>query len=214
VQGTLRYNSSGGEPNSAVASTSGTPLYIVDLPAQNPQSCGNLNENQSCILNWTINATGNLNSVWTIDALFDATQTASNDTANAPIQISIVLIMSLSTYDLSATADPDITVQKVLMDGSPIYIALNNNSNDAEGLYVKGTNLTGPAGYNMSVSNMSYYTANLPGFSIPVKESYQSIISSAPAGTNQSSYYWINTPQGVTSGAYTGFIYIMANATS
>ncbi|MGC9310092.1 MAG: DUF2341 domain-containing protein [Candidatus Aenigmatarchaeota archaeon] len=213
VQGTVRYNASGSEPDTAVATSSTTPFYIVGSPAQNPKSCGSLNQDESCTLNWTINSTGALNAVRALDVLFEAEGAADNDTGNTAIEISIVLIMTLSNTSLEASVLPDETIQKNLLSGSPLYIALHENSNDAEGIYLRGTTLTGPAGYTMAVGNMSYHTANLPDFATKLTSLYQTLVSPAPAATNQSSYYWVNTPQGVTAGTYTGFIYIMANAT-
>ena len=217
VQGAIRYNNSGIEPNTNLNIISSTPFYVVDSSngsAQNPVSCGTLNENDSCVLNWTINSTGNLYSLWNLDVLFTGTQSSNNNTNNTKIDISIVLIMSLSNYQLNATVEPSWpSVNKVEMTGGPVQVTINENSNDAEGIYIKGSNLSGPGNYSIYVENMSYYTASLPAFSIPINETYQSITSPAPAGTNQPTYYWINTPQGMTTGYYYGYIYIMANAT-
>ncbi|MBN2094432.1 MAG: hypothetical protein JW727_00135 [Candidatus Aenigmarchaeota archaeon] len=217
VQGTVRYNGSSENPDTALSTGSAVPFYVVNSSsgsAQNPLSCGNLDEGESCTLNWTINATGGLNGLWSLDALFDGASTTSNNTDDATIDISIVLIMALSSHQLNATVLPDTVVSKIPLETCPIYVSLNTNSNDAEGLYIRGTNLSGPAGYNISVGNLSYHTANLPGFSTPLAESYKTLLSTAPSGTNQSTYYWVNTPQGVTVGNYYGYIYIMANATS
>ena len=90
---------------------------------------------------------------------------------------------------------------------------MDENSNDAEGIYIKGTNLTGPSSYSIYVENMSYAFVNNSGVSTDIAESYENLLSPAPAGTNQPTYYWINTPQGMTTGYYYGYIYIMANAT-
>ncbi len=217
VQGTLRYNTSGTEPDTAVSVGYATPFYIVDSSngsAQNPVSCGTLNENESCVLNWTINSTGNLYTFWNLDVLFTGTQSSNNNTNNTKMRISIVLIMSLSNYQLSATVEPSWPdVNKVELTGGPVYVTINENSNDAEGIYIKGTNLTGPSGYSMYVENMSYAFVNNSGVSTDIAESYENLLSPAPAGTNQPTYYWINTPQGMTTGYYYGYIYIMANAT-
>ncbi len=217
VQGTIRYNSSGTEPDTAVSVGYATPFYVIDSSngtAQNPVSCGTLNENESCLLNWTINSTGNLHTLWNLDVLFTGTQSSNNNTNNTKIDISIVLIMSLSNNQLSATVEPSWpSVNKVELAGGPVYVTINENSNDAEGIYIKGSNLTGPSGYSIYVENMSYAFVNNSGVGADITESYQDMVSPAPAGTNQSTYYWINTPQGITTGYYYGYIYIMANAT-
>jgi len=217
VQGTVRYNNSGTEPDTSVSVGYATPFYVVNSSnrsAQNPVSCGTLDENESCVLNWTINSTGDLHTLWNLDVLFTGTQSSDNNTNNTKIDISIVLIMSLSNYQLSATVEPTWPdVNKVELAGGPVHVTINENSNDAEGIYIKGSNLTGPSNYSIYVENMSYAFVNNSGVSTDITESYENLLSPAPAGTNQSTYYWINTPQGVTTGYYYGYIYIMANAT-
>ncbi|OYT53501.1 MAG: hypothetical protein B6U72_05535, partial [Candidatus Altiarchaeales archaeon ex4484_2] len=98
TQGTVRYNASGAVPDKAINTTPDTPFYITDAPAQNPKSCSNnpLDVNESCILNWTINATGAILSHWRIDVLFSAAGATSNNTNYTNIEITKVLILILS----------------------------------------------------------------------------------------------------------------------
>lgn len=58
----------------------------INVGKGNTQYCGNLNEGDSCSLNWTVNATGPLNTFYTIDVNFSST--VLNDTGNAHVKIS------------------------------------------------------------------------------------------------------------------------------
>jgi len=59
--------------------------YQVPVGVRNAQSCGSLTNNQQCQLNWTINATGNVNDVYVIDVNFSSNP--SNDTEDAYVKI-------------------------------------------------------------------------------------------------------------------------------
>ncbi len=63
-------------------------MHAVYGIAQNPISCGNLSQGQSCQLKWTVNATGTLNSVYKIDVNFTSDLGIWNDTPDATIKIS------------------------------------------------------------------------------------------------------------------------------
>jgi hypothetical protein len=92
VNGTARYGAT--NPNTAINTTTGaTPFYITGF--ENPESCGNLNQSQSCQLNWTVNVTGAKNTIWKIDVNFSSNYTDYNiwnDTDDAIIKIILVLV--------------------------------------------------------------------------------------------------------------------------
>jgi hypothetical protein len=96
VNGTARYGAT--NPNTAINTTTGaTPFYITGF--ENPESCGNLNQSQSCQLNWTVNVTGAKNTIWKIDVNFSSNYTDYNiwnDTDDAIIKIILVLIARAS----------------------------------------------------------------------------------------------------------------------
>ncbi|RLI94248.1 MAG: hypothetical protein DRO92_03145, partial [Candidatus Altiarchaeales archaeon] len=210
VQGTVRYNSTSGSPDKAINTTADTPFYIIDSPALNPKSCSNnpLDVNETCIINWTINATGSIGSIWKLDVLFDATEATSNNTDYTTIEITKILILILSNDTIDfGTLLPGDTCNASLTN--PITITLHNNSNDADGIYIKGTNLT--SGSNqIGVKNITWALVdncllgdNLTGY-------WQLIQADVTAGTNIDTYYFINIPP-TPSMTYTGSAYIMAN---
>jgi len=58
--------------------------------ANNLQSCGSMENSQTCELNWTVNATGAQGTGWNIDVSFNSTLAgvSQNDTANRQVNIS------------------------------------------------------------------------------------------------------------------------------
>ncbi len=211
TQGTVRYNASGAVPDKAINTTPDTPFYITDAPAQNPKSCANnpLDVNESCVINWTINATGAILSHWRIDVLFDAAGATSNNTNYTDIEITKVLILILSndTIDFGILYPGDTCNAS---QTNPIIITLHNNSNDADGIYLKGTNLT--SGSNqIGVRNVSWALVNNCPLADNLTGSWQLIQANVSAGTNINTYYFIDIPA-TPALTYTGTAYVMANA--
>jgi len=210
VQGTIRYNLTA-DPDTAINIIPDTPFYIVDAVAQNPKNCaGNpLNVNDSCLVNWTINATGAILSTWEIDVLFDGSTAVSNDTNNTVIEITKVLIIVLSNNTINyGTLFPGDTCNE--SQTNPIVITLHNNSNDADGIYIKATNLTN-GGNQIGVKNMSWALVNNCPLSDNLTANWSVIQSPVSSGTQINTYYFIGIPP-TPAIQYTGNAYIMANA--
>jgi hypothetical protein len=106
VYGSVRYNSSGTTPNQLISMIGGaTPFFTNET---NPISCGPLSDGEQCQLNWEVNATGALNSIWTIDANFSSDLTVSpppeNNTDNSYIKIADLKPPLYSSTGASATS--------------------------------------------------------------------------------------------------------------
>ncbi|RLJ07191.1 MAG: hypothetical protein DRP13_04195, partial [Candidatus Aenigmatarchaeota archaeon] len=234
VNATVRYNSSGTEPDTPISTSYDTPFYIMNSSAgfaQNPISCGTLNENESCILNWTINSTGALHTLWKMDVLFTSTLSESNQTNTTSIYIGIILIVNVGFQDIYfgiVNPDNEFYLYPAYNNSDDYYnVTVHSNSNDVEGLWIKGTDLTnGTPSYNtmINVSHAKWSLTNLgdhPGPPQPanmynLSYEYDRInkdIQVIPAGTNETLYFWIDAPKGVYPRLYTGTVWIMANST-
>lgn len=92
VNGTVRYNDTASTMKAINTTEGATPFYITYPTSgdKNPLSCGNMNQNDVCYLNWTVNATGNLLDIYRIDVNFtsDNTSVSSNDTSDGYVKIS------------------------------------------------------------------------------------------------------------------------------
>jgi len=204
VQGRVRYNSSGSEPNTNIPA-SGSPFFTLE---SNPQSCGTLNQDESCTLIWKVNSTGNLDDYYNIDVLF---LNPSNDTTNSLVRIGLVLVLNVSTNIIDwGSLNPNIN--GTAAPGNPYQIGLEYNSNDAAGIYIKGTDLTGATSTPIEVSNISWCNG-CSGYSTSTRmsNSYQTLKASpVPSGFTYNTYFWLDTPP-VYTGAYSGTITVMTN---
>jgi len=89
VQGRVRYNQSGAEPDTDISTSEDAPFYIMG--GSNPEVCyGNpLSLNEYCNVTWVINATGFFGSSYKIGVLFesDMSNVDANQTENNTVNI-------------------------------------------------------------------------------------------------------------------------------
>jgi hypothetical protein len=81
-------------------------IYSVPFSTHsNTQSCGTLSDGGSCQLNWTVNASGPINSVWKIDSNFTSSLSAvqENYTEDAYVRITGAEDTTPPTYSLNST---------------------------------------------------------------------------------------------------------------
>ena len=182
-----------------------------------------MNEDEFCNLTWEINSTGDLNTLWKLNVKFNATGATSNTTNNVTIKIGIVLIMQLS-WDYIDFGQHDPLETQIAAPGNPTsdyIITLHNNSNNADGIWIKGTNLTNPnVTTYIGVGNVTWGKDITKPFdppdystSTPLTGDYALIQGNVTSGTEIATYYWINIPGGIWGRVYTGSMTIMANAT-
>jgi len=214
VQGTVRYNVTA-NPDTALGTSYATPFYIAGALPSNPTSCsGNpLVVNESCVLNWTINATGALGSVWKLDVLFDGASALSNQTNYTRIRITKVLIIHLSTNNIDwGSRDPQTTCNPGVNNGSFVNISLDANSNDADGIYLRGTDLTNSS-YSIGIGNVTWAKVNLCTNGYNLNSTWAKMRNFTASGTSQPAYFWIDIPA-VPALRYHGYTYVMANTSS
>jgi len=225
VSGTLRNGTSGSEPANTVSTTSDTPFYITS--GANPQDCSTnpLVQNESCELSWTVNASGDLGTQWSMDVEFDATKASSNDTNNTEINITKVLILSISWSEINfGVVSPNtVGINASLNNLGGYNITLHENSNDIDGLYIRGTNLSpqnvsgfGSITYGIAIGNISF-NDNENNYSAAtterITEDYALVRATFPPGTVATTYFWADVPGGQYAQDYEGTLYVMVNAT-
>ncbi|MCD6371356.1 MAG: hypothetical protein J7L39_01400 [Candidatus Aenigmarchaeota archaeon] len=211
VNGTIRYNASSVEPNSPIPTTyASSPFFINESPAYSTKECGNLLQDQSCKLSWLINATGPINSVWSIDVYFNASLT-SNDTSNAFIEILDCLVdITLHFSEVKFGELTPSTVKNPAVGNSQnLYNVSVNEGSCTTNLYIRGDNLVNTT-YNsfIGIGNITFSnTTNDYSASSSLSSSYQVLRLNIPENTNVTTWFWINVPP-VYAGYYRGIIYI------
>ena len=81
-----------------ISTTNTSPLYSI---SSNPQSCSEMNSTTTCILTWSINATGPVNSTVLVDVLFSSnfSRVVSKMTQNTTINITENTIPLITLYE-------------------------------------------------------------------------------------------------------------------
>ncbi|MCK4492410.1 MAG: hypothetical protein KAU03_07280, partial [Candidatus Altiarchaeales archaeon] len=166
LNGTLRYNQSTSLPGTPVNTTAGDkPFYV--LSGINPKQCaGNpLYKDEFCSISWEVNSTGDLSTYWKLDVLFNSTYAGSNKTDYTVIEITKVLIMDISWNKVDfGVCNPVTTGNPALLNNVDGYnISIHPNSNDVDGLWIKGTDLSpesvsgfGSITYEIGVRNITW----------------------------------------------------------
>ena len=220
VTGTPRYNASSSLPDTYISNTSGTTPFFIIGDNQTKHCPEYMYNGTSCTLTWTINSTGNLTDAYEIDVEFNSTTySLTNHTENHTVEIGIVLILSLTFDYIDFGSSQPLTknISALGNDNNQYNITIDPNSNNVEGLYIKGTdmNLTTESwgNYYIGVTNMSASTTNDISTETALDYDWVQIKGFTPSGTNVTTYYWLDLPPGLYKGDYEGTIWIMGNAT-
>ncbi|MBN2101899.1 MAG: DUF2341 domain-containing protein [Candidatus Aenigmarchaeota archaeon] len=231
VNATVRYNKSSTDPdtNVPVAYTPGEAFFMQD--GMNTKNCSEnpLDEDEWCNITWTINASADLNTIWKIDVMFNSSVNRTNTTDMTQIQIGKILLMDLSYEVIDfgiLNPDGEETLYPAINSSNMTYnVTVDQNSNDIEELWVMGTHLTnGTIDYNrfINVSRVKWARSYLGDNPVGDPNLYNLTLSfdkvnkdTIPiySGTNETMYFWIDSPGGVLPLTYTGTLTIMGNAT-
>ncbi len=214
VFGTIMYNSSSLNPDTSISAVQGNkPFFIQESPANAKKPCGTMFSGDFCQLNWTVNATGDLNTIWKVGVLFNSSYTdiVENSTENSTISIfpcSINFNLSWSSIKFGLL-DPSTGPNEAPGNSNNEYnITVNPGSCDLD-FYINGTTLTDTAlNSQIEVGNISWSnTSNNYTESFKLSSQVGAVSIKAAESTNVTTWYWINVPP-VYSGYYNGMIYI------
>ena len=218
IYGYALYNSSSPNPDTNISTSKGdVPFYTFD---PNPQTC-TLLVNESCVLEWKVNSTGELNSFYRIGVY--AKNGIGNFSSNHTIEIGKIVIVNLTweVIDFGICDPKTYGNPAVLNDVSGYNITVDPNSNDIDGIYIKGDDLLpenvqgfGSIQYFIEVSNVTWnseendYTSS---YTKRLSKAYELIESNVPSGSVITMFYWIDIPPGEYAQKYSGKLYILSN---
>ena len=220
VNGTVRYNASSTNPDTPISTVQGaTPFWTWE---SNPQTC-TLAQDENCTMVWKVNSTGELRNGYKVGVLFEV-GTTQNHTLNSTVTIGKVIIISLSWDETDfGVCDPNTQGNPALLNDQLEYnMTVDPNSNDVEGLWTKGTDLTpesisgfGSIEYWIGVGNVSWNDMVNDYSDIRTERlssEYKLVRQVVPSGSTITFYYWIDIPPGMYEQTYNGQLFIMANA--
>jgi len=213
VTGVIRYNLSSSTPDTPVNTTFGDkPFFVQETPSYALKSCGVMYKDQSCQLNWTINATGNVGTSWKIGVLFNSSysEVQENHTDNSTISIiSCTEDFSLSWSSIKfGILNPGSIGEPAPENDNGYNITVNAGSCNLD-FYIKGTDLENKTLNSIiEVGNITWSnTSNSYESSFNLTKTDEIIKLNVPQKTNVTTWYWINVPF-VYTGYYNGTITI------
>lgn len=216
VAGTVRYNASSPVPDTEISAIFGAqPLFINEPAAAATKSCNNnpLAEGSFCNLTWIINATGALNSGWTLGVNFssDSAGAPPNRTENATVSIVPCVVdinIIWNEIEFGGMLLPNSLTAASGNAGKLYNISVNEGSCDTD-VYVKGEDFRNKTmGYSFGIGNLSWSnTSEDYASSYNMTESYAPVKINAAGKTNATMWYWVNVPP-VFAGNYNTTVYI------
>ncbi|MFB6159297.1 MAG: DUF2341 domain-containing protein [Candidatus Nanohalobium sp.] len=223
VSGQVLDSEDGGDVNIYDIRTNGTvnSSAFSTINKSNPLVCDRYLENgEKCNVTWNLNATGKVGGFWSLDVGFHSNRSSivDNDTTDRGASITDQsFLISLKWDELEfGVLGPGTENNSALGNENLTYnITVLEGSFEVGGLWVRGTDLnyTGSDNYSIPVENISYSNQSDIATEKELQKQYNRLETDIPPGTNVTSFYWIDVPQGRLRGIYNGTIYYKANAT-
>ncbi|MFB6292554.1 MAG: hypothetical protein ABEI58_04135 [Candidatus Nanohaloarchaea archaeon] len=212
-----RYNQSVDAADTLVPEASTRPFHTNNT---NTRVCSpDLGFNQSCFIAWDVNATGNLGSWHLVDANASSTSSyvSRNDSVDHLIQINKIILMDLawSVIDFGTLRPGDRNQSANGNAGYQYNVSFDSIGSSVDDLWVRATDLeSNKLNYTIPAENLSIGLENDINNETSLTNSYRHLRSNVPAGTNVTTFYWIDVPFGIYNGGYSGEIFFKANSTT
>jgi len=211
VNGTLRYNSTGADPDTYINTTLGDkPFFVNESPALATKDCATnpLVQDEYCNLTWVINATGIIGRSWKFDVLFQSSGT-SNTTHGSNVSIISCTVDFSVGWTVDFGSQVPNTLQNPAAENAGGYNISVNSGSCATDLYIKGTNMTNSSFTNfIGTGNITWSNvSNTYSTSANLSDAYSIIRLNVQEITNATTWYWLNVPP-VFAGVYNGTIII------
>lgn len=221
VNGTVRYNGSSSNPDTSIPTSYATPFYVTQ--GNQPQTCGNMIQDQFCQLNWTVNATGEADSVWKIGVLFNSTQAGvqENHTSNSTVAITACTESITLGWDIDfGTYNPNTPASDnpALGNTGKLYNITNSGTCDLK-VWIKGSEYLENITYNSKIyiGNLTWtnisseYSSSYPNMTTSWSLVNETLLGGG--NYNITTYYWLAIPP-VYAGRYNGTVTICGNYSS
>ena len=212
VNATIRYNSSSLEPNAPISEVYGdTPLFINESIPMSTKECLYLSRDQFCNITWIINASGNLQTSWTIGVLF-MSESIENHTNNVSLTIYECAIDLLLSWNEIKFDDllPNTFGNEALGNSENFYnITLVSGSCDSN-IWIKSTDLIGSS--VIKAGNITWGLQRNYTNSTRMENEFKLLKENVKQNDIITTFYWIDAPI-IYAGKYSGNITILANET-
>ncbi|MFB6241457.1 MAG: hypothetical protein ABEJ36_01480 [Candidatus Nanosalina sp.] len=213
-----RYNETGSSANTLIPENSGLPFHTLE---PNTRVCdGFLSRGEQCSENISTNATGSIDSSHLLDvnASSNYSEISINDSEGNEVTIESIVIMDLSWNTTRfGVADPGRqNVSAKGNDNLKYNITITEESNQADSLFVRATNLTSKVDPSYAIRpgniTLGFDQDSSGGFQLAY--TFIEIMSDIDPGTVINTFYHLDVPTGMTAGDYNGSMIFKANSTS
>ncbi len=214
VSTSARYNSSGTGADTLIPENSGTPFHV---DGANTGLCGTLGRGEQCFTSWDVNASGSLGP-YSIDSNASSSldRFTGNDSSDASVNIETALYSTFFPGEVDfGVLDPGQLDNPAPGNTNHKYnLSVEGCVNNAD-TWIKGSELdTGGYGnYSIHENNVSYALENDISNETSLTTNYTGLKTSVPSGTNVTTFYWIDIPEGIKAADYTGKLYFKVNTT-
>lgn len=213
VNATPRYNATGDAAGTVIPQDTGTPFHTV---GPNAATCDtDLAFAETCHANFTVNATGDVETAHALDVNASSDTVAANDSTDHLVRINAIILMSL-TFDTVrfGAMNPGETDRAAIGNQDLAYnVTFDADSIDVDALWVKASPLVSQqdASYTVGPSNLT--TTADPGTTVDQSETYTRVASDIAAGSTVNTFHYLDMPYGMLESDYNGTMTFKANAT-
>ncbi|MCX8178703.1 MAG: hypothetical protein N3D75_02655 [Candidatus Aenigmarchaeota archaeon] len=212
VNATIRYNSSSIYPDTPISEVYGdVPLFINESIPFSTKECPYLSKDQFCNITWIVNASGDLQTSWSIGVLF-MSESLENHTKNISLSIydcAIDITLSWNEIEFGEIL-PNTFGNEALGNSESAYnITLSSGSCDSN-IWIKGTDIIG-AGI-IKVGNLTWGLERNYTNSSRMDNVFKLVKENAKQNDVITTFYWIDAPI-IYAGKYSGNVTILANET-
>ena len=211
----------------AIPMNNGTPFYTT---SNNPQTCTNMQNGDSCNQTWQVNATGNISSSWDFFTIYEPTTYASIIPANATEKVNITIVETAPPEELISITLLGFPVNFGNLDTNIINSSALGNANNSYiikidpvttinvDIYKKGDNFISGAA-TLDIENVIYDDDNVTEGALDLTNSETILtntygitpyFSNVSPSTNKSIYYFISIPEAQQAGDYSTTFFIKA----
>ena len=189
-----------------IPTTEDTPFYTT---SDNPQTCPNMQDQDTCEQTWQVKATGEINTIWEFFTIYDSDYEVIETKETAKISVTIVgggEFISITFEGPIDFGNLDPSTSNNPASGNPYSIIINPETTIDVDIYQKGDDYAKGTD-EISIDNMKWNEINSPGDSIT--STYSLIMENIGIG-NYDIYYWLDIPLSQYAGNYDTTIYIKA----
>ena len=211
VETSVRHNTSSGME--VIPESSGTPFYTN---SSNPKVCVNM-EDSVCYTNWSVNATGGLETYHDLDINSSSEYGMEDDSGENTVEINKLIVMNLE-FDQVDFGVLDPGEKDVAAKGnskSEYNISFSERSCTVDDLFIKSSPLVSVENdmYTIPPENLSVDLENSVSDSMSLTDTFKTLKSGISPGTVLSTYFFMDIPEGLITGEYRGNITFKANST-